>query len=370
MIKKSFFDFFPVPEYLNFPAVGLDISPESVRLFELKLTKNSFEIGKYDKEPVSFLGEKPSDEDIIRAIIKLVRRNGVNFAHISLPEEQAYFLKLRLPKVNKKEIREAIELQLEEHIPYSPTEVTFDYEVFEDNFSGENVDVGVSVIPKAVIDRYIYILESSGVTPISFEIEAESVVRAVVPRDYKGTMMIANIGKKSSVLSIASRGVIWFSFTTKVGGDMFARTISEMMSVSVEEAERVKTTRGLNRSRENQELVFALAPAVSSLRDEIIKHYWYWNAHKGSSNRADIDKILICGLEASMRGLPEYLSASMGILVKQANPWANILSFEDTIPKMNLNESLEYVTAIGLALKEEERRRSLMFKNKNDKSSS
>lgn len=366
MIKKYFFDLFPVPESLNFPAVGIDISPESVRLFEFKIKKDRFEIGKYDKEPISFSGTLPSDEDIIRAVTKLTRRNGVNYAHISLPEEQAYFLKLKLPRLKRGEIREAIELQLEEHIPYSPEEVVFDYEVVEDNSSLAGFDVSVSVIPKAVVDRYLNILESSGVTPISFEVEAESVVRAVVPRDYKGTMMIANIGRKSSVLSIASRGVIWFSFTTKVGGDMFVRTISDMMSVSLEEANRIKTTRGLNRSRENQELVFALAPAVSSLRDEIIKHYWYWNGHKGSSNRSDIDKILICGFEASMRGLPEYLSASMGILVKQANPWINILSFEDVIPKMSLNDSLEYVTAIGLALKEEERRSSLINKRKND----
>ncbi|HRY62411.1 MAG TPA: pilus assembly protein PilM [Candidatus Paceibacterota bacterium] len=355
MAKKSFFDLFPVPEYLSYPAVGLDLCGYAIKFIEFSRNSGKLKIEKYARRPISETlpsnsPQEQVDEAIINTLIGIKEEFGIRAAHISLPEEHSYFLKLKLPKTEAKEIRSSIELQLEEHVPYSPEEITFDYEVINTLENGE-VEIIVSVLPSSVIDRYVNIINRAGITPISFETEAASMMRAVLPQDFTKSALVVDIGKTSSTLSIVSKGIVWFSYTMKTGGALFTKVVSEALSVSEEEAEKIKFNKGLIRSPENQEVLFALAPAISSLRDEIIKHYWYWGAHKEISNQGEIEKVYLCGSQASINGLAEYLSVSLNLPVFLANPWENVFSFEENIPELPLASSLEYVTAIGLALK-------------------
>ncbi len=356
MVKKSFLEFFPVPKYLDFPSMGLDICSHSVRFVEIIPTRDGLRLGRHFKRSVQPFENEGQDEAMIKTLTDIQKEYNIRMAHISLPEEKSYFLKFRLPYMRKSEIRESVELQLEEHIPYSPDELVFDYSVISEvSGVGGYIDISVAVLPKTVVESYERIMDLSGITPLSFEVEAESMARSLVPKDYDGTMMIVRVGRTTSVLSIVSRGVVWFGYTMKMGGDFFTRAIMDNMNLSEDDANKLKFSKGLLRTPENQELLFCLAPSISSLRDEIIKHYWYWNAHKSPGNEKDISKILLCGSQASIPGISEYLSSSLGISVDIGNPWVNLFLFKDEIPDMQLNKSLEFSTAIGLALKEEER---------------
>ncbi|HBM46208.1 MAG: Type IV pilus assembly protein PilM [Parcubacteria group bacterium GW2011_GWF2_38_76] len=355
MTKKSFFDIFPVPKYLSFPIVGIDICGYTIKFIEFSQKGGKTKVEKYARRPISLAMPPNSpqnevDEAIVKTLIKIREEFGIRAAHISLPEEHSYFLKMKLPKTEKKEIRGSIELRLEEHVPYSPAEIIFDYEIVNILENGE-MEISVSILPSIVIERYVNIINKTGITPISFEIEAASMMRAVLPKDFTKSALIVDIGKTNVVISIVSKGIVWFSYTIKTGGALFTKVIAEALSVSEEEAENIKFTKGLVRSPENQEILFALAPSVSSLRDEIIKHYWYWNAHKEMATQGEIEKVYLCGSQASINGLSEYLSASLGLPVLLANPWENVFSLNDSIPDIPMSDSLEYVTAIGLALK-------------------
>jgi len=353
MIKNLFFDIFPVPNYLNFPLCGLDLCENSIRYVELFKGKDGLAVKNFDKkliDPDTAL--KNPEGAVMRAISDLAEKFDIKYAHVALPEDQSYYVKLHVPLVKRENLREAIELQLEEHVPYSVAELVFDYDITEEVKGSDGyIDVNVSVLPISVIDKYLKILEATGITPVSFEVESESILRSIVPEGDKGTFMIVKIGAKSSVLSIVNKGIVWFSLTIKTGGDQLTDAIAQYSSVSREEAEKIKFTKGLSRAKDNEETLFCLAPIISSLRDEIIKHYWYWNANKKSGVQNDIEKVIICGSEASINGLPEYLSASLEIPVSFANPWVNVLSFSNAIPEISEKKVLEYTTAIGLALK-------------------
>lgn len=355
MAKKSFFDLFPVPEYMSLPIVGIDICGYAIKFIEFSQKNGKVKIEKYARRPISSSlppnsPQEQVDEAITKTLIGIREDFGIRAAHISLPEEHSYFLKLKLPKTDIKDIRSSIELQLEEYVPYSPAEIDLDYEIVKTSENGE-MDISVSVLPSNIIDRYANIINESGITPLSFEIEAASMARAVLPKNFTKSALIVDIGKTNSILSIVSNEIVWFSYTMKVGGALFTKVIAESLSVSEDEAEKIKFVRGLVRSPENQEILFALAPAISSLRDEIIKHYWYWSAHKEVAVQGEIDEVYLCGSQASINGLAEYLSASLGLPVLLANPWENVFSLSDTIPEIGMADSLEYVTAIGLALK-------------------
>jgi len=89
------------------------------------------------------------------------------------------------------------------------------------------------------------------------------------------------------------------------------------------------------------------------LRDELNKQYEYWKTHDtyGAKNY-EINRIILCGGDANLTGLSDYLEASMKIKVSHANAWMNITEMKTSVPNMSFEESLSYATVLGLALGE------------------
>ena len=109
---------------------------------------------------------------------------------------------------------------------------------------------------------------------------------------------------------------------------------------------------GLLRRSEGKSPFGSIVRVASVLRDEIWQRLNYWNS--GDSNlgkRSTIARVLLCGGNANIPGLAEYLTSDMGLPVGLANPWVNMISFEDYIPPMTRRESLKYCAALGLALR-------------------
>jgi hypothetical protein len=67
--------------------------------------------------------------------------------------------------------------------------------------------------------------------------------------------------------------------------------------------------------------------------------------------RKPIERAIICGGNANLRGFPEYLEGFLNVPVSIANVWSNALSFDTYVPHMQFSDSLEYATAIGLSLR-------------------
>jgi Tfp pilus assembly PilM family ATPase len=62
---------------------------------------------------------------------------------------------------------------------------------------------------------------------------------------------------------------------------------------------------------------------------------------------------MLCGGGANLKGLPQFLSERLKIPVVCGNPWVNILKPPiKSIPELSYQESLTYVTALGLALRD------------------
>jgi len=92
---------------------------------------------------------------------------------------------------------------------------------------------------------------------------------------------------------------------------------------------------------------------ISVIRDEAAKQAAYWLSHSEDNQKTDkISKIILCGGESTLAGLPEFLSYELKIKAELGNPWVNAASFEDYIPEIERKDSLAYSTVIGLALKQ------------------
>lgn len=345
---------FPVPSFLAVPFFGLDISDESLKFIELVDTQNGVRIGRHGERTIPpdviDSGKIKNPKRIEEILIKLRTEVGMKSVRVSLPEEQVYLFKLRLEKLGLENIRESIELALEEHIPLQAPDAIFDYELI--NQDKQSLELQVAAIPKNVIESYLTIFENAQIKVQSFELEAQAISRAVVKNGDLETYMIVDFGEKRTGIFIVSRGVVMFTSTLDVGGMMLNDMIAKNFKVSFEEAEKMKRKYGLLRSTENKEIFSVLLNSVSVLRDEIVKHFLYWNTHKDEEGKSNplIKKIILCGGDSNLVGLSDYLSISIKTEVEMANVWVNIFDPKNHIPEIDFKRALSFASALGLSL--------------------
>jgi type IV pilus assembly protein PilM len=352
--NNFFLRFFPPPKFLSEPFFGLDISDESLKYVELINTKHGLRLGKYGEKiiPAGVIesGKIKDSKKMEEILLALRKEEGVKSVRVSLPEEQVYLFALKLEKLGLKNVREGIELALEDHVPIPAEDSIFDYELVREN--NQNLEVQVTVIPKNIIENYLLIFQHSQISVRSFEVEAQAVSRAVIKKGDMDTYMIVDFGKKRTGIFIVTKGIVVFTFTLDLGGIMLTNMIQKNFFINFEEAEKMKQKYGLERNTDNKEIFAVLLNSVSVLRDEIVKHFLYWQTHKDEDgkNNPPIKKIIFCGGDSNLIGLADYISVSMKSTVEMANVWTNISNTGDYVPDMKFKDSLAFSTALGLAL--------------------
>lgn len=354
MFKNLYNRLFSIPRFLMAPSFGLDISDKSLKFVELIPGKNGIRLGRYGERqiPAGIIesGKIKDPKQLEKVLLSLRKEEGIRFVRVSLPEEQVYLFQLQLEKEGLKNVREGIELALEEHVPIPAQDSIFDYEfVREDD---KKIELQVAAIPKNVIENYLLVFKDSLISVQSFELEAQAIARAVIKKGDLDTYMIVDFGQTRTGIFIVSHGVVVFTSTLNLGGQMLNDMIKKNFNVTLEEAEKMKEQYGLQRNLENKEIFAVLLNGVSVLRDEILKNSLYWQTHKDEEgrDRPPIKKIILSGGDANLTGLSEYFSTSTRNKVELGNVWTNIMDTDKYMPEIAFNRSLTFSAALGLAL--------------------
>lgn len=352
---KPFFRFFPTPSYLRMPSIGFDLSDRSVKYASFDQHGRELLLAEHGKldipEGLVISGKIVDTAGLKAAIIPFAKRVRRKHVRVSLPEEQIYLFTMTLPLLEGEEVRSAILLHLEEHIPIGGADAIFDYNLIARD--KENLHLEVAATSSTLIESYQSIFEGTGLVPLSFELEAHALARAVVPSSDERTVMVIDLGETRTGLSIVSRGVVLFTSTIDIGGHHLSAAIAKYFSISLPDAISRKETYGISaHATEEGNLMPAVVGPLSGLRDEINKHYIFWGTHPfdDGTPRPSIDALILSGGEANMKGLAEYFTETLRVTVEKANPWVNIADVKRRIPDLTLSESLAYATAFGLAL--------------------
>ncbi|MBI2120030.1 MAG: pilus assembly protein PilM [Parcubacteria group bacterium] len=354
--KSVFYKVFPVPKYMEMNAWGIDLSEVSLRFVELSLSGDDIRLGDYGEYPVPVgtisLG-RIQNTDVLRDLLRKVKKeHKMKFVRMSLPESYVYHVEMEIVKVQKKEIRESIEIQLEEHVPFKASEVFFDYDILETpKQKPDSFTVVAAVVPKDVVLSYAHVFESAGLTLLSVESDAGALSRAIIPRGDPSTFMILDMGRVKTGVYVASRGFVRLAYDIEIGGKTVDTLIGKTVSVSPEEAHALKE-KCYNDEPLPESVKKGIESFFSELADEANKHFIYWHTHKDKNGmtREKIEKVILSGTESALCGLPEYLAGELRVPIEMANTWVNVLSFTQHIPEIGFRESLRFATAIGLAL--------------------
>ena len=352
-MKKLYNRNFPTPSYLAMKSFAIDISDQSIKYGELLATQLGFRLGRFGKEKIEsgavVSGKIENEESLVASLRAIKKKENLKFVRVSLPEEQMYLFTLSLPKANDKELRDMILLQIEEHIPLKAMDTIFEYDTISS--SSTNILVEVSAIASATIEGYLSAFKKAELSVLSFELEAQAIARAVIPIGDQEPTMIVDFGDTRTGVSIVNNGKVFFTTTLDMGGVNLTNMIAKNFSLPFDKAEEMKRSYGLDEISNIEDIFPVILNGISVLRDELNKQYQYWKNHDNYGiSHDEINKIILCGGDSNLTGLSDYLEASMKIKVEHANAWINISDMNMSVPSMSFQESLGYVTVLGLAL--------------------
>lgn len=349
---------FPPPAFLIMPAVGVDVSDKSIKFLQFERTRAGCKLSVFGdvdlKEGVVVDGEIKDSKLLIEALKVVKERSNANFARASLPEQKAYFFTTKIPAdASHEQIMKILEFELEEHVPLSPGEAIVDYDRVIGDIEEKEIGVGVTVYPRATVTKYTDAFIQAGLFPLSLEIEAHATERSIIPKGDLGTMMAIDLGETGTGLSIVSKGMLAFTSTLDMAGATLTKIFVEELSLAEGDVAHAKNTIGITINEEHAILTKKLLSVVDILVEEIKRHRVYWETHEGEGGTKNslIDEVLLCGGNANIKGLPEYIEHALAIPTRRANVWQNAFSIEEVVPHMSYEVSLSYSTAVGLALR-------------------
>ncbi len=339
---------------------GLDLSDLSLKAVFLDEEGDCDRIVSYGTVNLPF--ESVSDgrilkEDAVIAGVKtLLKMSGPGKIRsrrvfCSLPETKAFLRIVSLPTMNAIEMEEAIKWEIEANIPLTLDQVYYDYQSLDRNITREEGKMSILVvaIARSVVDQFVGVLEAAGLEVVGLETESIAQARILLSEKESGiTTLIIDIGDRRTSFLVALGNIPVFTSSIPVSSQMITDSIAKGMKVPFEEAERIKMVEGIGSQTKGDPLFHMVEPVLSSLTAEMERSVdFYLNTLKYSSA---VDRVVLCGGGSNMRGILPYLAKKMGSPVEFGNPWVN-LRIGESIPIINKKQSIQYSTALGLALR-------------------
>lgn len=344
-------------------AFGIDISDFSLKIIDLEEGKDGLNLKAFGSAeiPSGIIeeGEIKNEKElaeIIKRTLKEVKGKKIKtrYVIVSLPEERAFLDVIRIPLMKEKELETAIKFEIENYIPLSLNEVYFDFEKIKSVlFPDKYQEILITALPRNIVDGYLRTLKLAGLQPLALELECASISRSLIKKDKVSELiLIIDFGKTRVTFVFFSGKDIRFTSTISFSSQQLTKVLSEKLGVSLEEAEKMKIEQGLIGEKQVSDL---LIPLMADFTKEIKKLLEYYYTHKSKQlkqDNAEVQKILLCGGAANLKGLTEFLNSELKIEVEIGNPWINILKDPlKQVPELSFDKSLSYATALGLALR-------------------
>lgn len=364
-------------------AFGLGISDLSLKIVSLEKKGKFLSLDSWREteiKPGIIKEGEIKDEKALSEIIKdslgRVRGKKLKTRNVvaSLPEKKAFLQVIQMPKMKEEELKTAVPFEAENYIPLPIEEVYLDFQVIPSvNGHSDHLDILIAALPREITNSYVLSLKKAGLSPRALEIESQSISRALVKNEISSfPLLLIDFGKSRATLIIFYGGSLRFTSTIPISSQKLTEAISETLKVDLAEAEKLKLKHGLKISKESQskrkktpeirknkiedKIFEAIIPILTDLVEQIKKYISYYQTHADHerflSDGIIIEKILLCGRGANLKGLTDFLSSELKIPVELGNPWINILPAPlKEVPELPFRESLGYTTALGLALR-------------------
>ncbi len=349
IFNKKFID--PTPPYF-----GLDISELSIKVLQMAHKGKFDSVYAFASEKLTAglieNGEVKNVDAVVDAIKRVRKKAGISTKNVicSLPESKAFLRIVTIPQMKNEEVAEAIKWEIEAAIPLSIDQVYYDWQVLDKRLTKDKrqIDVIIVAVSKEFINSFIYVLKKAGLTTYGFEIESVAQANSLLRDNEKGvTTMIIDIGDKSTSFVVTVDNIPVFTSSIPLSAEIMTKAIEQTFGITYEEAEEIKKIYGIGSVLKNDHVFQATKSVVENFVTEAQKSIDFYSNNLSYSG--GIDRIIMCGGGARMKGIVPYLSRRLGYNIELGNPWVNV-NFKG-VPPIDRDKSVQYATVIGLAIK-------------------
>jgi len=341
--------------YKDKPIIGLDISQTGIKVMAVNAKKWLVTgYGSVDLDPEKVHASLEGDDDYLGTSLQsLLTKNLVGELHsnhvvLSVPTGRTFTRTFNLPLAAEKNLKDAVDLEVDQYIPIPSETLYIDYEVVERD--KESITVSLSAAPRKLIDRCIAITEATGLRVCAVEPGISAVAR-LLENTEEGHLptVIVDIGPASTDIAVLDRS-IRVTGSIAIGGNTFTLDIAKKLKVPLENAHQLKVLNGLSAGPRQQKLQNALSPNLERIMNETRKVIRYYNERLENSNK--LEQVLIVGGGSNIPGLGDFFTNSLVMPARVASPWQR-LNF-GTLPEPAKQFRPRYITVAGLASVETE----------------
>lgn len=348
---------FAPPRYLALPLSGIDISASGVKAVRLEESMHGLTLASYAETRLSagaFAdGDIVDHEAVARALSAAASASGIHTANAALPESKSYLFETTVEGRGKHEWRTAVEQHLDELVPLSPLETRFDIVRVGRGERGDTLVAGIA-FARRIVDDTLSVFDDANISVRALEEETFATARALLPAADVSTVLIIDVGKTTTKMTIVAGRIPRFATTIGIGGHALTLAVQKHFGVTEEEARKVKAEQGIMSEPGNEEYLATMLTTISAIRDEISRRLDYWQGKALVSGAHEkVSRAILAGGNASIRGLPEYLESTLHIPITLGDVFTNLASRDVWIPQLDYTESFAYATAIGLAQRDQ-----------------
>ena len=164
--------------------------------------------------------------------------------YLSLSSQLAFIRFVKLPPIdeNEERVKQIVEFEAKQHVPFDMNEVIWDYQLIG---SGEELDVMFVVIKNEIVEQITKSVESLGLKVALVDVASATCYNAARANRIgdDSCAMVLSIGSRCSNLIFAD-GDLFFSRNIPIAGYAISQQISKEFGIGIDEAEELKQRHG------------------------------------------------------------------------------------------------------------------------------
>ncbi|MBI4134336.1 MAG: type IV pilus assembly protein PilM [Candidatus Terrybacteria bacterium] len=273
-------------------------------------------------------------------------------AAMTLPEEHCFVRVVRVPRLPKDELAQAVRWEAEAAIPIPAAEAVLSWEIAEDKNAADHFDVLVAGASRDLVQGYAETLQRVPLVPIAFEPASFAIVRALLAPADREMVLVIDFGREHTGIIIAREHQVLVTANVPIASRVFTERVAAARKISIEQAESAKREVGILPQGEGIATREALAPTLDELVKQIQQFFTFSETHahvdlpKGALVQGmRVGRVLLSGGEAPMPGLAEYFSQALGVPVAIGDPLRNLFKTDKRLVGHPL-----FASVVGLAL--------------------
>ncbi len=336
------------------PIIGLDIGSRSIKGIKLDDRRRKpllidFAMETLPPEAIKD-GEIIEEELVTETLRKIAGQLRPSRCKMvaAISGEQAMVRNIKMPKMSRKEIKEALPWQIDEYLSFPLEEAVMDFVIERESETeeGQELDIMAVAARRENVESILNPMRNAGFQPdrVNLQTFALYYILKFMGKE-KDNLALADIGASATDLILMNEGLIEQHRTLPLGGENFTRALATELRISEEEAERIKIEELADQKEEMTELDISFG----DLADEFSRSLAHFSIqHRG----LEIEKLYLTGGASQTSGLLESIKNRVDVPVDFLK-MEDVLTLARRIDQEKFSDvQSRFFVSLGLALSE------------------